>query len=108
MEIHKLAALREKGKAYVEFLRTKSLSVGIYVLPAGGVDTQTPHNEEEVYFVIAGRARFSNGARDEEVKAGDILFLNAKEPHRFHDISERLELLVFFAPAESELQRSPS
>ena len=100
MEIHHLSALRERGKAYVEFLRTKSLSAGVYVLPAGGVDSQTPHNQEEVYFVVSGRARFSNGVRDEVVKAGDILFLSAKEPHRFHEISESLELLVLFAPPE--------
>ena len=100
MEIHHLSALRERGKAYVEFLRTKSLSAGVYVLPAGGVDSQTPHNQEEVYFVVSGRARFSNGVRDEVVKAGDILFLSAKEPHRFHEIGESLELLVLFAPPE--------
>jgi mannose-6-phosphate isomerase-like protein (cupin superfamily) len=35
-----------------------------------------------------------------EVAAGDVLFVPMKEPHRFHDIREDLELLVFFAPAE--------
>lgn len=108
MEIHHLSALQENGKAYVEFLRTKTLSAGVYVLPAGGVDTQRPHDEEEVYFVVSGRAKFSNGVGDEVVKAGDILFVSAKEPHRFHEISERLELLVFFAPPEGTLERSPS
>ena len=107
MVIHHLSALRENGKAYVEFLRTKALSTGVYILPAGGVDAQTPHNEEEVYFVISGRARFSNGVRDEVVKTGDILFLSAKEPHRFHEISERLELLVFFAPPEGTPHERP-
>jgi len=100
MEIHHLSALKGTGKAYVEFLRTKSLSAGVYILPAGSVDSQMPHNEEELYFVAAGRARFSNGVRDEVVSAGDILFVSAKELHRFYEISERLELLVLFAPPE--------
>jgi mannose-6-phosphate isomerase-like protein (cupin superfamily) len=100
MEIHHLSALQATGKAYVEFLRTKSLSAGVYVLPAGGLDNQMPHKEEELYFVVSGRARFSNGLRDEVVSAGDILFVSAKGPHRFREITERLELLVFFAPPE--------
>jgi mannose-6-phosphate isomerase-like protein (cupin superfamily) len=103
MEIHHLSALQQDGKAYVEFLRTQKLSAGIYVLPAGGVDNQKPHNEEEIYYVVSGSGRFSNGVRDETVKPGDILFVSAKEPHRFHEIRERLELLVFFAPPEGTL-----
>jgi len=74
------------------------LSLGVYRLPAGAGDSQQPHAEEEVYYVAAGRASFRAGERDVDVKAGDILFVPAKEPHHFHDIQEDLELLVFFAP----------
>ena len=100
MEIHRFSELREPGKAYVEFLHTGDLSAGVYRLPAGGTDAQLPHNEEEIYYVAAGRAHFRAGERDVAVTAGDILFVPAKEPHRFHAIEEDLELLVLFAPAE--------
>src|SRR5580658_2918135 len=100
MEIRHLAAVREAGKAYVECLRTRHLSAGVYRLPSGGTDHQQPHGEEEIYFVISGHARFSSGTGDASVEAGDILFVAAKEPHRFHEITEDLELLVFFAPPE--------
>ena len=30
-----------------------------------------------------------------------MLFVGRSVPHRFHDITERLSVLVFFAPAES-------
>jgi mannose-6-phosphate isomerase-like protein (cupin superfamily) len=100
MEIHHLPALRDEGKAYFEFLRTRNLSVGVYRLSAGGTDSQQPHGEEEIYFVVSGRARFSSGTQDVAVNAGDILFFPPREPHRFHEIAESLELLVFFAPAE--------
>ena len=53
--------------------------------------------------LVSGSARFSNGLRDEAVKPGDLLFVSPKEPHRFHEIRERLELLVFFAPPEGTL-----
>jgi mannose-6-phosphate isomerase-like protein (cupin superfamily) len=98
MQLHRLSAVRKEGKAYVEFFRTRDLSLGVYRLPAGASDSQQPHAEEEVYHVISGRARFRAVERDVDVKAGDILFVPAGEPHHFHDIQEDLELLAFFAP----------
>jgi mannose-6-phosphate isomerase-like protein (cupin superfamily) len=100
MEIHHLPSLRKPGETYLEFLRTRALSAGVYRLTAGATDGQQPHGEEEIYFVAAGRAGFVSGARDVMVQTGDILFVPANEPHKFHDIAEDLELLVFFAPAE--------
>jgi mannose-6-phosphate isomerase-like protein (cupin superfamily) len=101
MELHRLSVQRDPGLAYLEFLRTQNLSAGVYRLPAGGVDSQQPHTEEEIYFVVSGRARFRAGEQDVEVSGGDFLFLEPGEPHHFHDIGEDLTLLVVFAPAES-------
>jgi mannose-6-phosphate isomerase-like protein (cupin superfamily) len=96
-----LAARRaEADQPYLEFLRVPDLSVGLYVLPAGGVDRQRPHTEDEVYYVIAGRARFTVGGEEQDVRAGSILFVRATLAHRFHDIEEDLVVLVAFGPAE--------
>ena len=46
---------QQSGRPYLEFLRVSSMSVGIYALPAGAVDTQQPHTEDEVYYVVSGR-----------------------------------------------------
>jgi mannose-6-phosphate isomerase-like protein (cupin superfamily) len=100
MELHRLRDLSKTDKTYHEFLRTRDLSMGIYRLPAGTEDRQQPHPEEEIYFVSAGRARFLAGQHEVSIAAGDILFVPASEPHKFQDIEEDLELLVFFAPAE--------
>jgi mannose-6-phosphate isomerase-like protein (cupin superfamily) len=100
MEIYHLPVLRTEATAYAEFLRKTDFSAGLYRLRAGGIDGQQPHTEDEVYFVVSGRARFSSADHDTTVGPGDILFVPAKEPHRFHQITEELELLVFFAPAE--------
>ena len=88
------------GRLYEEFLSMPDLSVGLYVLEAGGIDPQSPHTEDEVYYVIAGRAVITVGAEDRPVEPGSVVFVPAREPHRFHDITERLELLVAFGPAE--------
>ena len=70
------------------------------MLEAGGIDPQSPHTEDEVYYVIAGRAVVTVGAEDRPIEPGSVVFVPAREPHRFHDITERLELLVAFGPAE--------
>lgn len=46
-----------EGQLYLEFLRRPSMSLGLYVLPAGGTDPQQPHAEDEVYYILDGRAK---------------------------------------------------
>jgi quercetin dioxygenase-like cupin family protein len=91
----------ESGRPYREFLRVPTMSVGLYVLPAGATDQQKPHREDEVYYVVRGRARFKAGAEDREVSAGSVIFVAAEVGHRFYDITEELVVLVMFAPAET-------
>lgn len=91
----------QKQKAYLEFLRVPAMSAGLYVLAAGAKDLQRPHREDEMYYVVRGRARFRAGDQEMEVSAGSILFVAAEIDHRFHDIVEELAVLVFFAPAET-------
>ena len=90
----------QSGRPYLELLREASMSLGLYVLPAGAVDGQSPHAEDEAYVVLAGSGRFTAGDDTRNVAAGDVLFVPAGVPHRFHDIEEELRLVVF-APPES-------
>ena len=92
----------QSGNRYFEFLRVPAMSAGVYVLPAGGTDPQSPHKEDEMYYVVRGRARMRAGSEDQAVSAGSVIFVAAKVEHRFYDISEELVVLVFFAPAESD------
>jgi mannose-6-phosphate isomerase-like protein (cupin superfamily) len=109
MQLHELATLlahrAATGMTYLEFIRRPDLSVGLYVLPAGGVDPQQPHSEDEVYYVIRGRGRFMAGSHEVAVQPGSTLFVPAGEPHRFLDIAEELVLLVCFGPAEGTLEK---
>lgn len=101
-----LEAAREElqhrtGGLYLEFLRRDSLSCGLYVLEAGADDPQDPHEQDEVYLVLTGRARLLVAGQDHPVGPGSVVFVARTVPHRFHDITERLSVLVLFAPAES-------
>ena len=105
MDAHGLAELLARqvasGRPYLEFLRSEALSVGLYVLEAGAVDGQSQHHEDEVYVVLAGRSRFTAGDSTRDVAPGDTIYIAAGVPHKFHDITERLELIVVFAPPET-------
>jgi mannose-6-phosphate isomerase-like protein (cupin superfamily) len=90
------------GRPYHEFLRVPDLSAGIYVLEAGAADQQSPHTEDELYYVVAGRAHVTVGSETRPIVQGSLIFVGATVPHRFHDIEERLELLVMFGPAEGD------
>lgn len=90
---------RRSGKSWLEFLRVPALSMGIYSLPAGAEDPQSPHTEDEVYYVVSGRAMLRVGSEDRVAEPGSILFVAANVKHRFHSIEEDLTSLVFFAPA---------
>jgi mannose-6-phosphate isomerase-like protein (cupin superfamily) len=92
----------EKSKLYLEFLRIPAMSAGVYVLPEGGTDPQKPHREDEMYYVVRGRARMQVGSEQAGVRTGSVIFVEAELEHRFYDIEEELEVLVFFAPAEQE------
>ena len=91
----------KSGKLYYEFLRLPSMSAGLYVLAAGATDLQRPHREDEMYYVVRGRARFRAGDEDCEIAFGDVLFVAKNVEHRFYDVTEELAVLVFFAPAET-------
>ena len=88
------------GRRYHEFLQVDDLSAGIYVLEAGAADPQVPHSEDELYYVASGLGAITVGDETREVRAGSLVFVAATVRHRFHDIVERLEILVVFGPAE--------
>jgi len=105
MQIDRLADVQDAGIAaerlYWEFLRQPSMSAGLYELPAASIDPQQPHGQDELYHVIAGRADFECAGERCAVGPGDTVFVEARAPHRFVDITENLSVLVVFAPPQS-------
>ena len=96
-----LTQQQASNKLYLEFLRVPALSCGLYVLPAGQPDPQQPHREDEVYYIIQGQGMIRVADEDRPVQAGSIVYVAAEVAHRFHSITETLQILVFFAPAET-------
>ena len=97
-----LDQVSSESQRYYEFLRQPSMSMGIYRLDAGETDTQNPHEEDEVYYVLSGRGKLNVEKEMLSAVPGSILFVEAHVNHKFVEIEEDLTLLVFFAPAETK------
>jgi mannose-6-phosphate isomerase-like protein (cupin superfamily) len=95
-----IADQKAGGRPYLEFIRVPAMSAGIYFLPKGAKDGQRPHKEDEMYYVVKGKAKMVIGTEHSAVSARSVIFVEAEAEHRFYDIEEDLLVLVFFAPAE--------
>jgi mannose-6-phosphate isomerase-like protein (cupin superfamily) len=98
MKIIEEAGAFEPG--WAEHFRSADLSIGTYAIPAGATDPQTPHTEDEIYVITAGRARLTTPSATVDVGPGSVIFVPAGEEHRFTGVTENLTALVIFGPAE--------
>lgn len=82
------------GDQYAVLLEHGTLEVGLYA--PRGIDDQTPHTRDEVYVVMRGRGRFLNGPDRVEFGPGDVLFVPARQEHRFEEFTDDFAAWVFF------------
>ena len=95
------------GKRFVNLFEHGTLAVEVYA--PRGTDPQQPHTRDEIYFVIAGRGTFVEGAARTPFAPGDLLFVPAGEVHRFEDFSDDLAVWVlFYGPEGGEASASPA
>lgn len=85
---------------WLEIFQNNTMLTGLYEIPAGGADHQKPHRYDELYFITKGKANLIAGDETFPAKAGSIFFVKAHVPHRFVDIDEDLQVLVFFSKAD--------
>lgn len=94
--------LEEKAasKPFHIFLDTSTMRAEYLEYPAGHEDMQQPHEWDELYYIVRGSAMFTASGETYSVSTGDNIFVAAHQPHRFHDITETLEVIVFFSKTE--------
>lgn len=65
---------------------------------------QTPHVQDEIYFIVRGRGvLFHDGQRD-RFESGDLLFVAAGTEHQIEEISENFAMWrVFYGPQGGEV-----
>jgi len=73
-----------------------------YFVPHGD-DTQTPHDQDELYFIASGHGTFLRSSERFAFVAGDVLFVAAGVWHRFVDFSNDFATwVVFYGPEGGE------
>ena len=89
------------GKPFVLAHVHGSLTVELFA--PRGVDTQTPHRQDEVYFVVRGEGYFVNGPDRHRFGPGHLLFVSSGVEHRFEDFTDDLAVwVVFYGPDGGE------
>ncbi len=65
---------------------------------------QTPHAQDEIYFVVRGRGVLIHDGRRDPFQSGDLLFVAAGIEHQIEDISEDFAMWrVFYGPPGGEV-----
>lgn len=89
------------GERFVQAFTHGTMSVELYA--PRGTDPQTPHTQDELYFIQVGSATFTLNGVAARCTAGDALFVPAGAEHRFTDISgDFTTWVVFWGPAGGE------
>lgn len=85
--------------SWLQFFDNNTMFSGLYEIPAGGEDRQSPHEYDELYFVTKGKAVLTADTETYPASAGSVFFVKAGAPHKFVKIEEDLQVLVFFSKA---------
>jgi mannose-6-phosphate isomerase-like protein (cupin superfamily) len=89
------------GERSVLLFEHGTLSAKLYA--PRGQDPQTPHRQDEVYFVAQGRGRFFDGTTRHLFEPGAFLFAAAGQPHRFEEFTDDLAVWVlYYGPTGGE------
>ena len=83
-----------KGERFASVFQHGSLLVEIYA--PRGLDPQTPHTRDEIYFVVAGSGEYVCGEDRQRFGPTDLLFAAAGVEHRFENFTDDLVLWVLF------------
>jgi len=90
-----------KGEPFSVLFRHGSMMVEIFA--PREKDHQTPHEQDELYLIKSGSARFVRDGKPEAVESGDVLFVGARVRHHFEQMSSDFATwVVFWGPAGGE------
>jgi mannose-6-phosphate isomerase-like protein (cupin superfamily) len=90
-----------QGERFVQAFAHGTMSVELYA-PVGA-DPQTPHAQDELYFIYSGRGVFVADGERYPCAAGDCFFVAAGVAHRFEDFSSDFSTwVVFWGPQGGE------
>ncbi len=88
--------IRKNDCYFHTFINKQTLAAGVLVLQPREEDTQTPHDFDEVYYVIKGDGFLKINKKDYPVSEGKAFFVQKDIEHCFFGNTRELVVLYFF------------
>lgn len=98
---HYVGKIRDSDGYFHTFLNRQNIAAGILVLQPGEEDTQTPHDSDEVYYVVRGDGFLKIRDKDYDVSEGMAYFVQKDVPHKFFGNKQELVVIYFFSGPDS-------
>ena len=96
-----LEKIKNSSDYFHTFINRESLAAGVLVLQPAEEDTQTPHDSDEVYYVISGNGFLRIKDKDYKVSKDKLFFVAKDVEHYFHGNTKELKVLYFFGGPDS-------
>ena len=96
-----LEKIKNSNSYFHTFINKDSLATGVLVLKPGEEDTQTPHDSDEVYYVLSGNGFLRIKEKDYKVSKDKLFFVAKDVEHYFHGNTKELKVLYFFGGPDS-------
>ncbi len=91
-----IGKIKKSSSYFYTFINRDSLATGVLVLKPGEEDTQEPHDDDEVYYVISGDGFLKIKDKDYKVSKDKLFFVAKGVEHYFHGNTKELKVLYFF------------
>jgi mannose-6-phosphate isomerase-like protein (cupin superfamily) len=93
--------IKKSDSYFHTFINKSTLAAGVLVLNPGEEDTQTPHESDEIYYIISGDGYLKINTKDYLVSKDRIFFVGKNVKHCFHGNKKELKVLYFFGGPDS-------
>jgi mannose-6-phosphate isomerase-like protein (cupin superfamily) len=93
--------IRNSTGYFHTFLNRANIAAGVLVLQPGQEDTQTPHDSDEIYYVVRGDGFLKINNKDYEVSEGKAYYVQKNMPHYFFGNKKELIVMYFFSGPDS-------
>lgn len=93
--------IRKSDGYFHTFINRETLAAGILVLQPGEEDTQSPHDSDEVYFVVKGNGFLKINKKDYPISEGKMFFVQKDVEHHFFGNTKELIVIYFFGGPDS-------
>ena len=96
-----LKNIPKSGSYYHTFINRDNLAAGVIRLDQGEKDTQTPHESDEIYYVMRGDGFLNISGKDHLISDAKAYFVGKNTEHKFHGNKKELVVLYFFCGPDS-------